>query len=360
MSEKRFILDMTADHWEEWTHERGFPRFRAEQIFGWLMKGVLNPSEMKNLPQAIVTELECGFDLDAFVLEKETISEIDGTRKYVFRLGDGNRIETVLMKYRFGTSVCISSQAGCKMGCTFCASAHAGFGRDLTAGEMLAQVIISGKIARERISRVVVMGIGEPFDNYDSLIAFIDVINSPRGLHLGARHITVSTCGLVPQMIEFMCVDKQVNLSVSLHAANDALRARLMPINKKFPLDLLIRSCREYTRKTGRRITFEYALLDGVNDSREDAGQLAALLRGMNGHINLIAANEFPGSPYHRSRPEVVQAFRSELERLGMNVTVRREMGTDIMAACGQLRRGLCGNDEAEQTHTDFGENREV
>ncbi len=317
-------MDMTADKWEEWTRERGFPRFRAEQIYGWLMKGITEPREMTNLPQTIVAELERSFNRDAFVLEKESISRIDGTRKYVFRLRDGNRIETVLMKYRFGNSVCISSQAGCKMGCTFCASTHAGFGRNLTAGEMLAQVIFSGKIARERISRVVVMGIGEPFDNYDALIAFIDAINSPKGLNLGARHITVSTCGLVPQMIEFMCVDKQINLSVSLHAANDALRARLMPVNKSFQLDLLIRTCREYTRRTGRRITFEYALLDGVNDSREDAGQLAALLRGMNCHINLIAANEFPGTTYRRSSPEVVQTFRSELERLGMNVTVRR------------------------------------
>ena len=227
------------------------------------------------------------------------------------------------------------------MGCSFCASAHAGFGRDLSAGEMLAQVLLPGKLTNERVSRVVVMGIGEPFDNYTNLISFIDRINAPKGLNLGARHITVSTCGLVPQMIEFMCVDKQVNLSVSLHAANDALRIQLMPVNRAFPLDALIRTCRDYTRKTGRRITFEYALLDGINDSREDARQLAALIRGTNGHINLIAANEFPGSQYRRSRPEVVQAFREELEQLGMNVTVRREMGSDIMAACGQLRRGL-------------------
>lgn len=360
MSDKRFILDMTSENWEEWTRERGFPRFRADQIVGWLIKGVMKPKEMKNLPQPIVAELENSFDSNAFVLEKESVSQIDGTRKYVFRLGDGNRIETVLMKYRFGNSVCISSQAGCKMGCTFCASAHAGFGRNLTAGEMLAQVIIPGKMTEERVSRVVVMGIGEPFDNFINLISFIDRINAPKGLNLGARHITVSTCGLVPQMIEFMCIDKQVNLSVSLHAANDVLRNRLMPVNQSFQLDSLIRTCREYTRKTGRRITFEYALMDGINDSREDARQLAALLRGINGHINLIAANEFPGSQYRRSRPETVQAFREELERLGMNVTVRREMGSDIMAACGQLRRGLAENNICEHTNKDLGENGEL
>ncbi len=360
MSKQSFIMDMTDEQWAEWTRERGFPRFRADQITGWLVKGVFDPGEMTNLPQSIVAELENSFDPNSFVLEKESVSQIDGTRKYVFRLGDGNRIETVLMKYRFGNSVCISSQAGCKMGCSFCASAHAGFGRDLSAGEMLAQVLLPGKLTNERVSRVVVMGIGEPFDNYTNLISFIDRINAPKGLNLGARHITISTCGLVPQMIEFMCVDKQVNLSVSLHAANDALRTRLMPVNRSFQLDPLIRTCREYTRKTGRRITFEYALLDGINDTREDARQLAALLRGINGHINLIAANEFPGGQYRRSRPEVVQAFREELERLGMNVTVRREMGSDIMAACGQLRRGLDINGSCEYSTEDIGENGEV
>lgn len=339
MSENGFIMDMTLEKWEDWTQKRGLPRFRAKQIHGWLMKGVVDPKEMSNLPKTIISELDKDFAPDSFVLEKELVSQIDGTRKYIFRLGDSNRIETVLMKYRFGNSVCISSQAGCRMGCTFCASADAGFGRNLTAGEMLAQVIIPGKMISERISRVVVMGIGEPFDNYENLIGFIDMANSPKGLNLGARHITVSTCGLVPQMIEFMCVEKQVNLSVSLHAANDELRSRLMPINRSFHLDSLIHACREYIHKTGRRVTFEYALLRDVNDSREDARQLAALLRGMNAHINLIAANEFPGSPYRRSPPEVVSKFREELERLGMNVTVRREMGTDIMAACGQLRR---------------------
>ncbi len=356
MSNKPFIMDLTDDQWAEWMRARSFPRFRADQIIGWLIKGVFDPKEMKNLPQTIVSELQNSFDPESFVLEKESVSRIDGTSKYVFRLGDKNRIETVLMKYRFGNSVCISSQAGCKMGCSFCASAHAGFGRNLTAGEMLAQVILPGKFTGERVSRVVVMGIGEPFDNYENLISFLDRINSPKGLNLGARHITVSTCGLVPQMIEFMCVDKQVNLSVSLHAANDALRSRLMPVNRSFQLDPLMRACREYTRKTGRRITFEYALLDGVNDSPEDARQLASLLRGMNAHINLIAANEFPGSPFRRSRPGVVQAFRENLERLGMNATLRREMGSDIMAACGQLRRGLVGSDQGEQSTVDAGD----
>jgi len=341
VTEKLFILDMSSENWEEWVQSHGFPRFRADQIFAWLIKGVIRPNEMTNLPRGITEALENDFNSEAFVVDKETISKIDGTRKFVFRLGDQNRIETVWMKYRFGNSVCISSQAGCKMGCAFCASAHAGFGRDLTAGEMLGQVLVPARITSERVSRVVVMGIGEPFDNYDQLIAFLDMANSPKGLNLGARHITVSTCGLVPQMIEFMCVNKQVNLSVSLHAANDDLRSQLMPVNKKYSLDQLISAAREYVEKTGRRITFEYALLNGINDSVADAGQLAVLLKGINAHINLIAANEFPGTSFSRSPQKVVNAFRSELERLGMNVTVRREMGSDIMAACGQLRRGL-------------------
>ena len=227
------------------------------------------------------------------------------------------------------------------MGCRFCASAHAGFGRSLTGGEMLGQVLLAGSFAGERIHSVVVMGIGEPFDNYDSLIDFLRAANAEKGLNLGARHITVSTCGLVPQMIQFSEIDMQVNLSVSLHAPNDELRKSIMPIANRYSLKELLDACREYEKNTNRRITFEYSLFDGVNDTPECARELAKILHGIHCHITLIAANEFDGSPFRRSKAKSVKAFQELLEKLGMTVTLRREMGTDIMAACGQLRRGM-------------------
>jgi 23S rRNA (adenine2503-C2)-methyltransferase len=245
------------------------------------------------------------------------------------------------MRYKTGLSICISSQAGCKMGCRFCASAHAGFGRSLTRGEMLGQVLLAGSFAGERIHSVVVMGIGEPFDNYEELIGFLHLANDEKGLNLGARHITVSTCGLVPQMIQFSLIDMQVNLSVSLHAPNDELRKSIMPIANKYSISELLDACRTYEKNTNRRITFEYSLFDGVNDTPECARELCRVLKGIHCHINLIAANEFDGSPFKRSKPGSVRAFQDLLEKNGMTVTLRREMGTDIMAACGQLRRGL-------------------
>lgn len=344
MTERRFVLDLTLQDWEKWTADFGYPRYRAKQIFAWLSKGIIHPERMVNLPENIRTAVSESF-ITVFALDKELISAIDGTRKFVFRLHDGHLIETVLMRYKTGLSVCISSQAGCKMGCAFCASANAGFGRDLTGGEMLAQVCVVSDIVRERIARVVVMGIGEPLDNFGNLVKFLQAVNSPEGLNLGARHITVSTCGLVPQMIEFMCIDLQVNLSVSLHAANDTLRKELMPIASKYEMKELLQTCRDYVNKTGRRITFEYALFDGVNDSKEDARKLASVLRGIHCHINLISANEFDDSPFHKSPEKKVTAFKEELEKRKMTVTLRREMGTDIMAACGQLRRGLQENE---------------
>ncbi len=227
------------------------------------------------------------------------------------------------------------------MGCRFCASAHAGFGRNLTSGEMLGQVLLAGAFAQERIHSVVVMGIGEPFDNYDQLIRFLRSANSEAGLNLGARHITVSTCGLVPQMLQFSEIDMQVNLSVSLHAPNDALRKTLMPIANRYTIKEVLDACRTYEKNTNRRITFEYSLFDGVNDTPECARELVKVLHGIHCHINLIAANEFDGSPFKRSKPNSVRSFQELLEKSGMTVTLRREMGTDIMAACGQLRRGL-------------------
>ncbi|MBP5491751.1 MAG: 23S rRNA (adenine(2503)-C(2))-methyltransferase RlmN [Clostridiales bacterium] len=339
--EKRFVLDLTLPEWEEYVKEAGFPKFRAGQIYSWLIKGVLDTEKMTNLPANFKERVRQDLIFDSMTVEKHLVSEIDGTQKFVFRLYDGHCIETVLMRYKTGLSVCISSQAGCKMGCRFCASAHAGFGRSLTRGELLGQVLLTGNYAQERIHSVVVMGIGEPFDNFDELIGFLRLANDEQGLHLGARHITVSTCGLVPQMLQFSEIDMQVNLSVSLHAPNDELRKSIMPIANKYSLSELLDACREYEKKTNRRITFEYSLFAGVNDTAECARELASVLRGIHCHINLIAANEFDGSPFKRSPAKSVKAFQELLEKLGMTVTLRREMGTDIMAACGQLRRGL-------------------
>ncbi len=346
MMEKRFILDLTLPEWEEYIKEKGLPKFRASQIYSWLSKGVIDVEKMTNLPKTIHAALKEDFITESMSVERHLESRIDGTQKFVFRLYDGHLIETVLMRYKTGLSICISSQAGCKMGCRFCASAHAGFGRSLTSGEMLGQVLLAGAFAGERIHSVVVMGIGEPFDNYDALIGFLKLANDEKGLNLGARHITVSTCGLVPQMIQFSKIDMQVNLSVSLHAPNDELRKSIMPIANRYSLGELLDACREYEKNTNRRITFEYSLFDGVNDTPECARELCKVLHGIHCHINLIAANEFDGSPFHRSRPESVRSFQDLLTKNGMTVTLRREMGTDIMAACGQLRRGIKEKEE--------------
>lgn len=342
-NDKKYCLDLSLDDLKTWCKDNAFPSYRAGQIFKWLSSGVTDLAEMTNIPKNIKDKCEEDFIFSSMKIESKFVSKIDGTIKLVYGLYDGHIIETVLMRYKTGVSVCISSQAGCKMGCTFCASAHAGFGRSLSAGEMLGQIVLSQREIGERIRSVVVMGIGEPFDNFDNLTKFISLATCPDGLNLGARHITVSTCGLVPQMVKFTQMDSQVNLSVSLHASNDELRQKLMPIAKIYDLDTLAATCSDYIRKTNRRITFEYSLFDGVNDNPEQAGELAKFIKkiGFLCHVNLIAANEFDGSPYRRSSAKRVEAFRQYLEKSGVNATLRREMGSDIMAACGQLRRGM-------------------
>lgn len=338
---RRFCLDLTEEEILKWCLDNGFPKFRAGQISKWLNSGVTDTSRMTNIPAAMRQKLEEDFLFSDMKIIDEFISKIDDTRKLVYLLPDGNIIETVIMRYKTGLSICISSQAGCKMGCSFCASAKAGFGRSLTAGEMAAQVLMAQDHIGEKIRTVVVMGIGEPFDNYDNLMAFIKIMNNPDGINMGARHITVSTCGLVPKIREFTKERLQVNLAISLHAPNDELRRELMPVASAYSISELMDACREYVNKTGRRITFEYSLFNEVNDTFACAEQLARLLKGLNCHVNLIAANEFPGGIYKRCTPKRVEAFRNALESKGINVTLRREMGSDIMAACGQLRRGI-------------------
>lgn len=338
---RKFCLDLTDEEILKWCLDNGFPKFRATQISKWLSTGVTDTSRMTNIPASMRQKLNEDFLFSDMKIIDEFISKIDGTRKLVYLLPDGNIIETVIMRYKTGLSICISSQAGCKMGCSFCASAKAGFGRNLTAGEMAAQVLMSQDRIGEKIRTVVVMGIGEPFDNYDNLLKFIKIMNNPEGVNLGARHITVSTCGIVPKIREFTKLRLQVNLAISLHAPNDELRRELMPVASAYSINELIDACRDYVNVTGRRITFEYSLFNEINDTFACADQLSSLLKGMNCHVNLIAANEFPGSPYKRCIPKRVESFRKALESKGINATLRREMGSDIMAACGQLRRGI-------------------
>lgn len=335
----RFFYDLDLADWQNWVRENNLPAYRAAQIHQWIGRGIQNIDEMTNLPITLRSKLTEEFIIDGLHLEHKLVSAIDGTAKYIFRLSDGNIIESVLMKYHHGQSVCISSQAGCRMGCTFCASTGAGFGRSLSHGEMLAQVCRIARDSGERVGHVVIMGIGEPFDNYDNLIRFLKRANDPQVLNISMRHIAVSTCGLVPEMLKFTNEGLPVTLSVSLHAPNDLIRRELMPIAQRYDLEQLLAACRRHTETTGRRISFEYSMFSGVNDQPEHAAELAGRLKGMLCHVNLIPANEFAGGEHRQSSQQNIRGFQDILTRAGINVTVRRELGSDIMAACGQLRR---------------------
>ncbi len=337
----RYLYDMSLNDWKEWVRDNRLPAYRADQIHQWVARGIRSVDEMSNISRELRVQLAEDFIISGLEQEQKLVSALDQTAKYIFRLPDGNVIESVLMHYHHGQSVCISAQAGCRMGCSFCASTGAGFGRDLSHGEMLAQVAHIARDSGSRVGHVVIMGIGEPFDNYDNLIRFLHTVNDPRGLGIGLRHISVSTCGLVPEMIKFTDEGLPVTLSVSLHAPNDEIRRRLMPIARRYSLAELLSACRRHVDKTGRRISFEYSLFDGINDQPEQARELAERLRGMLCHVNLIPANEYEGGLYQQSQRPAVQQFLQVLTRAGINATVRRELGADIMAACGQLRRRL-------------------
>lgn len=332
------LRDLTLGETEELVMRLGAPKYRASQIFDWVYKGRTDFREMTNLPEVFRDKLAEAAYVGTLRTLRSQVSAQDGTRKFLFGLPDGNAIETVFMKYSFGNSVCVSSQAGCRMGCRFCASTKNGLERGLTAGEIVSEIMSAEAESGEKIGHIVVMGTGEPFDNYENVSRFIRIVNEKKGLSIGMRNITVSTCGIVPMIDRFGDEFDQVNLAVSLHAPNDGMRSSMMPVNRRYPLGELIPACRRYTEKTGRRITFEYTLVSGVNDSRECISELAELLHGMLCHVNLIPLNAVEGTGMATVTRKRAAEISSFLEKKGIPATVRRELGSDIDAACGQLR----------------------
>lgn len=330
------LKSMTLPELRELLVSMGEPAFRGKQLFSWLSRGAESFDEMMNLPLALRERLKTNCILTPPEAIRKQESK-DGTIKYLWRLADGNCVESVLMRYRHGNTVCISSQVGCRMGCAFCASTIAGKVRDLTPGELLDQVIFTQKDSGAVLSNIVLMGIGEPMDNLDNVLRFLDLVNCPDGMNIGMRHISLSTCGVIPGIQRLAELSLQLTLSVSLHAPDSETRSRIMPVNRAYDVEELFAVCQDYFRKTGRRISFEYAMIDGVNDHDWQADLIAKRLRGMPGHMNLIPLNDVEESPFHPSRRTA--AFQKRLESHGVTVTIRRSLGGDIDAACGQLRR---------------------
>lgn len=329
------IYNYDYEKLEEKLISLGEKKFRAKQIWEWLYKHKVKTfAEMTNLNKDLIQKLNANFKIDYIKMKRK--QESDLTNKYLFELIDGNFIEAVLMKHDYGLSICVSSEVGCNMGCAFCESGRLKKVRNLETYEIVEQILLIEEDLNERIDSVVIMGIGEPFDNYDNIISFIKIINDPFGLAIGARHITVSTCGLIPKIKEFGNLDLQVNLAISLHAPNNDLRSKIMPVNKAYPLEDLIKALKGYINKTNRRVTIEYVMLNNVNDSLEDARRLANLLKGMNVYVNLIPYNETSHLDFKRS--DKINSFYDTLKKYKINVTVRREFGSNIDAACGQLR----------------------
>lgn len=319
--------------------ENGFQKFRAKQVLDWLKKGVTSFAQMKNVPKDVISFLENNCYISTASIERKLVSKLDGTVKYLFSFHDNECVESVVMNYNHGYSICISTQVGCKMGCTFCATGKSGYSRNLTASEMLAQIESAQKDLGVRISNIVLMGMGEPLDNFDNVTRFLKLVSSEQTLNIGMRHITLSTCGIVPKIKELADMKLQLTLSVSLHAPFDELRSKTMPINNAYNISELLDACRYYIDKTNRRVSFEYALIDGVNDSDECAKELGKLLSGMLCHVNLIPVNSVQGTGYIKSKLKRQQAFVDILSACGITATVRRTLGSDINASCGQLRR---------------------
>lgn len=314
------------------------PKFRAKQIFDWMQKGIEDFSQMKNIPKSLIDELKSGYYISYAKIEKKFCSKLDETVKYLFRLYDGELIESVVMKYKHGYSICVSSQVGCNMGCKFCASTIGGKLRNLTAGEILSQIYTASRDLNVRISNVVMMGMGEPLDNFDESVRFLELIGIEGGLNIGMRHISLSTCGVVDKIYKLMELESGITLSISLHAPFDDMRDSIMPINHRYKIDELMKACKAYTAKTGRRISFEYALIKGFNDTPECAEKLRELLGDMLAHINLIPANPVHEGKFEKPDKKSVYAFCELLNKKGLNATVRRTLGSDIDASCGQLR----------------------
>ncbi len=331
------IYGLTIEEMEVMFQEMGVKPFHAKQLFSWLYEKRINSyDEITDIKKDVVLQISKKYSLEKLKIVE--VQEDTLVNKYLFELNDKEHIEAVLMRHDYGNSICVSSQVGCNMGCKFCESGRRKRVRNLEAYEMVLQILMIEEMIGERISHVVVMGIGEPFDNYDNLIKFLKIINNPKGLAIGARHITVSTCGVVPKIKEFSNLDLQINLAISLHAPNNTLRDKLMPINKAYPLDVLIPSLADYLQKTNRRLTFEYILLDGINDSEKEALELANLVKGLNCYINLIPYNETNNIDFKRSSTIQIMRFYDILKKNNVNVTIRKEFGSKISAACGQLR----------------------
>lgn len=335
------LIDLKSvqyDALETFFRELGEPPYRAKQVFSWLGSGVSSYDEMTNIPKSLREKLTETATLSGIKCAARYLSK-DGTVKYIWELQDGQCIESVVMRYHHGRSICISTQVGCRMGCKFCASTLGGKVRNLTAGELLDQVLFAEKDLGERISNVVLMGIGEPFDNYEQVVVFLKNISHPAGRNLGLRHISISTCGLVDKILALAEENLPVTLLISLHAPNNELRDELMPVNHKYPMEILLEACRTYVLKTGRRISFEYTMIRGVNDFDWCAKMLAQKLHGMLCHVNLIPVNHVEENGLRRSEPETIERFQKCLQQHHINATVRRELGSDISASCGQLRR---------------------
>ncbi|MBU5590870.1 23S rRNA (adenine(2503)-C(2))-methyltransferase RlmN [Clostridium sp. MSJ-4] len=333
------ILDFSLKELKQWMKNNGESEFRAKQIMDWIYKGVWQFDLMSNIPKSLKEKLNRDFSIYLPNIIDVFESKKDNTKKLLLALKDNNLIECVIMNYNYGKSICISTQVGCRMGCKFCASTVGGMIRNLSPGEMISEILVAQKVIDHRISNIVLMGSGEPFDNYDNVVKFLEIVNADYGLNIGQRHITLSTCGIVPKIEELAKEKMQITLAISLHASNDLNRQKIMPIANKYSIKEIISACRDYIDQTGRRVTFEYALVKGVNDSVEDAIELSDLLKGLLCHVNLIPVNEIKEKIYKKSSEDNINKFKEVLSKRGIETTVRKEMGSDIDAACGQLRR---------------------
>ena len=347
------LKSMTLEELSGFLRSMGEPAFRGRQVFTWLHKGVSSFDEMSNLSKALREKLKEQCILTVPRVAKKQVSARDGTIKYLWQMADGNCVESVLMRYHHGNTVCISSQVGCRMGCAFCASTIAGKVRNLTPAEMLDQVLFTQQDSGAEVSNIVLMGIGEPMDNLDNVLRFLELVNHPDGINIGMRHISLSTCGVIPGIARLAELGLQLTLSISLHAPDSETRSKIMPVNRAYDVEALFAACHEYFRKTGRRISFEYAMIDGVNDHDWQADLIAKRLRGMPGHVNLIPLNEVTESPFRPSRR--MAAFQKQLEAQGITATVRRSLGGDIDASCGQLRRRAMEEEQTGEQGCKFG-----